>query len=128
MRVRAPHPGTSAGSSSRWGRESTGSAPTCSIQGVDSLGGGEHRIGPEHVEVASFAALAALTGGDVTIEDVEPDDLIAIIPAFRKLGIQMEVEERAVHVSPGQNLQVVDDLGGQIPKIESGIWPAFPPT
>ncbi len=96
------------------------------IEGVDTLSGGEHRIGPEHVEVASFAALAALTGGDVTIEDVEPDDLIAIIPAFRKLGIGMEVEERAVHVAPNQDLRVVDDLGGQIPKIESGVWPAFP--
>ncbi len=96
------------------------------IKGVDSLGGGEHRIGPEHVEVASFAALAALTGGDVTIEDIEPDDLIAIIPAFRKLGIRMDVEERTVHVLPGQDLRVLDDLGGQIPKIESGIWPAFP--
>jgi UDP-N-acetylglucosamine 1-carboxyvinyltransferase len=96
------------------------------IEGVDSLGGGEYRIGPEHVEVASFAALAALTGGDVTIEDVEPDDLIAIVPAFRKLGIQMEVDDRSVHVAPGQDLAVVDDLGGQIPKIESGVWPAFP--
>ena len=96
------------------------------IEGVESLGGGEYRIGPEHVEVASFAALAALTGGDVTIEDVEPDDLIAIVPAFRKLGIRMEVEDRSVHVAPGQDLQVVDDLGGQIPKIESGVWPAFP--
>ena len=96
------------------------------IEGVESLSGGEYRIGPEHVEVASFAALAALTGGDVTIEDVEPDDLIAIVPAFRKLGIRMEVEDRSVHVAPGQDLQVVDDLGGQIPKIESGVWPAFP--
>jgi UDP-N-acetylglucosamine 1-carboxyvinyltransferase len=96
------------------------------IEGVASLSGGEYRIGPEHVEVASFAALAALTGGDVTIEDIEPDDLIAIVPAFRKLGIHMEVEDRSVHVAPGQDLQVVDDLGGQIPKIESGVWPAFP--
>ena len=96
------------------------------IHGVDKLGGGEFRIGPEHVEVASFAALAALTGGDVVIEDVEPDDLIAIVPAFRKLGIRMEIEDRTVHVAPGQDLQVVDDLGGQIPKIESGVWPAFP--
>ena len=46
------------------------------ITGVDELRGGAHRIRPEHVEVASFAALAASTGGDVTIEDVEPDDLI----------------------------------------------------
>ncbi len=96
------------------------------IGGVERLSGGEHRIGPEHVEVASFAALAALTGGDVTIEDVEPDDLIAIVPAFRKLGIRMEVQERAVHVAPNQDLRVIDDLGGQIPKIESGVWPAFP--
>ncbi len=96
------------------------------IQGVEELGGGSYRVRPEHVEVASFAALAATTGGDVTIEDVEPDDLISIVPAFRKLGIQLEVGETAVRVPPGQELHVVDDLGDQIPKIESGIWPAFP--
>ncbi len=96
------------------------------IQGVDRLGGGGYRIGPEHVEAASFAALAAVTGGDLTIEDVQPDDLISIVPAFRKLGIEFEVGESTLRVPPGQNLGVVDDLGGQIPKIESGIWPAFP--
>jgi UDP-N-acetylglucosamine 1-carboxyvinyltransferase len=96
------------------------------IEGVEELHGGEHRIGPEHVEVASFAALAAVTGGDVTIEDVEPDDLISIIPAFRKLGIRMDVTDRTLHVDAGQDLHIVDDLGGQIPKIDSGVWPAFP--
>jgi UDP-N-acetylglucosamine 1-carboxyvinyltransferase len=96
------------------------------IDGVGELSGGDYRIGPEHVEVASFAALAAVTGGDLTIDEVEPDDLIAIVPAFRKLGIEMEVSERSVRVAPGQDLRVVDDLGGQIPKIESGVWPAFP--
>ena len=96
------------------------------VTGVDELAGGSYRIRPEHVEVASFAALAATTGGDVTIEDVEPDDLISIVPAFRKLGIALEVGETSVRVPPGQELHVVDDLGDQIPKIESGIWPAFP--
>jgi UDP-N-acetylglucosamine 1-carboxyvinyltransferase len=96
------------------------------IEGVERLGGCAHRIGAEHIEVASFAALAAVTGGELVIEDVEPDDLISIVPAFRKLGIQLEVGERTVRVAPGQSLEVVDDLGGQIPKIESGIWPAFP--
>ncbi len=96
------------------------------IRGVDELGGGEHRIGPEHIEVASFAALAALTGGDLTIEDVEADDLVGILPAFRKLGIRLDVEGRTLRVTPEQDLRVVDDLGGQIPKIESGVWPAFP--
>ncbi len=96
------------------------------ICGVERLGGGTHRIRPEHVEVASFAALAATTGGEVTIEDVEPDDLISIVPAFRKLGIELEVGDSTVRVPPRQELRVIDDLGDQIPKIESGIWPAFP--
>jgi len=96
------------------------------IEGVDRLGGVTYRIRSEHVEVASFAALAAVTGGELTIEDVEADDLIAIVPAFRKLGIRLEVGESSLHVPPNQDLHVEDDLGGQIPKIESGIWPAFP--
>jgi UDP-N-acetylglucosamine 1-carboxyvinyltransferase len=96
------------------------------IEGVDSLGGGTYRLGPDHIEVASFAALAAVSGGEVTIEDVQPDDLISIVPAFRKLGIRLDVGETSVHVPASQDLHVEDDLGGQIPKIESGIWPAFP--
>jgi len=96
------------------------------IQGVERLGGGDYRVGPDHIEVASFAALAAVTGGEVTVESVEPDDLISIVPAFRKLGIALEVGEESVRVASGQVLEVEDDLGGQVPKIESGIWPAFP--
>jgi UDP-N-acetylglucosamine 1-carboxyvinyltransferase len=96
------------------------------IEGVDRLSGGAHRIGPDHVEVASFAGLAAATGGEVTIDDVRPDDLISIVPAFRKLGIELDVGESWLRVPANQDLHVEDDLGGQIPKIESGIWPAFP--
>ena len=96
------------------------------VQGVDSLGGGEYRLGPDHIEVASFVGLAAATGGEVVVEDVEPDDLISIVPAFRKLGIEMEILDSSVRVPAGQDLRVEDDFGGQIPKIESGAWPAFP--
>jgi len=96
------------------------------IGGVDQLGGGDFRIGPDHIEVASFVGLAAATGGDVVVEDVEPDDLISIVPAFRKLGIEMEVADSKVRVAADQRLEIEDDVGSQIPKIESGIWPAFP--
>ena len=96
------------------------------IEGVDVLGGGEYRIGPDHIEVASFVGLAAATGGEVVVEDVEPDDLISIVPAFRKLGIELDVSDSSVRVPAGQRLLIEDDFGGQIPKIESGIWPAFP--
>ena len=60
------------------------------------------------------------------VEDVEPDDLISIVPAFRKLGIELDVSDSSVRVPAGQSLHIEDDFGGQIPKIESGIWPAFP--
>jgi len=96
------------------------------IQGVRQLGGGEYRIGPDHIEVASFVGLAAVTGGEVVVENVEPDDLISIVPSFRKLGIEMEVADSSVRVPAGQHLRIEDDFGGQIPKIESGVWPAFP--
>ena len=96
------------------------------IHGVRELGGGDFRVGPDHIEVASFVGLAAATGGEVVVTDVEPDDLISIVPAFRKLGVEMEVSSSSVRVPAGQRLHVEDDVGGQIPKIESGVWPAFP--
>ncbi len=96
------------------------------IHGVPELGGGDFRIGPDHIEVASFVGLAAATGGEVVVEDVRPDDLISIVPAFRKLGVHMDVSDSSVRVPAGQQLFVEDDFGGQIPKIESGVWPAFP--
>jgi len=96
------------------------------IEGVRELGGGEYRIGPDHIEVASFVGLAAVTGGEVVVEDVEPDDLISIVPSFRRLGIEMEVLDSSVRVPAGQDLHIEDDFGGQIPKIDSGVWPAFP--
>ncbi len=96
------------------------------IEGVDRLGGGTWRIASDHIEVASFIGLAAATGGDVTIEDVVAEDLVSIRTAFERLGVHVEVLGSTVRVPPGQSLVVEDDLGGQIPKIEDGPWPAFP--
>jgi len=96
------------------------------IRGVDSLRGGDWRIGPDHMEVGSFVGLAAMTRGDVTIESVEPKDLVSILPVFERLGVRVEVGETTLRVPPDQELVIRDDLHGQIPKIEDGPWPAFP--
>jgi UDP-N-acetylglucosamine 1-carboxyvinyltransferase len=96
------------------------------VRGVESLSGGEWRIGPEHIEVGSFLGLAAVTGGDVTIDEVEPNDLLSILPTFERLGVHVEIDGTSVHVPPNQELVIRDDLGDQIPKIEDGTWPAFP--
>jgi len=96
------------------------------IEGVDTLGGGSWRICPEHIEVGSFIGLAAVTGGDITIEDLDPNDLAPILPTFERLGVHVEIDGTTIHVPPNQELVIRDDLGGQIPKVEDGPWPAFP--
>jgi len=96
------------------------------IQGVDSLRGGEWEIGPDHIEVGSFIGLAAITGGDVTIDGVKQADLASILHGFEKFGVEVERRNDLVRVPPRQELVVQDDLGGHVPKIEDGPWPAFP--
>jgi UDP-N-acetylglucosamine 1-carboxyvinyltransferase len=93
---------------------------------VKSLRGGEWRIAPDHIEVGSLIGLAAMTSSDVTIEDASPKDLVSILPALERLGVRVQVDGTSVRVPPQQQLIVEDDLGGHIPKIEDGPWPAFP--
>jgi len=96
------------------------------IHGVESLEGGAWAVGSDHIEVGSFIGMAAITGGDITVEAVDTRDLISIVPAFSKLGVRIEIGDGTVHVPARQQLIVQDDLGGAIPKIEDGPWPAFP--
>ncbi len=96
------------------------------VHGRDRLGGAEHRVCADHIEVASFMALAAATRGELRIRDAEPDDLITIRRQFRRLGLQSMVEGNDVLVPPDQALEIRDDLGDAIPKIDDGPWPAFP--
>ena len=96
------------------------------IHGVEQLGSGDWAVGPDHIEVGSFIGMAAITGGDVTIDCARSTDLVAIVPVFEKLGVRVDLGENTLHVPPGQRLIVADDLGGAVPKIEDGPWPAFP--
>jgi UDP-N-acetylglucosamine 1-carboxyvinyltransferase len=96
------------------------------VHGRDRLGGAEHTISPDHIEVGSFMALAAATGGEVRIRDAGPADLVMVRRQFRRLGLESTVDGEDVVVPPGQRLRVQTDVGGAIPKIEDGPWPAFP--
>jgi UDP-N-acetylglucosamine 1-carboxyvinyltransferase len=96
------------------------------VHGRDRLGGAEHSIRPDHIEVASFIGLAAATGGQLRVRGTEPADLIAIRRHFARLGLNSEVEGDNVLVPPEQRLEIRDDLGDAIPKIDDGPWPAFP--
>jgi UDP-N-acetylglucosamine 1-carboxyvinyltransferase len=96
------------------------------VHGRDKLGGAEHAICPDHIEVASFMALAAATGGELRIRDTEPDDLMMIRRQFRRLGLQSMIEGRDLLVPPEQPLEIKADVGEMTPKIDDGPWPAFP--
>ena len=96
------------------------------IRGVQRLAGGEYRIGPDHIEVVSFVGLAAVTGGEIAIDDVVPQDLEGILPVLERLGVSTELEGTTLRVPPEQQLVIRDDIGDQISKIEDGPWPAFP--
>ena len=96
------------------------------VNGQSSLGGAEFTICPDHIEVGSFMALAAATGGELRIRDAGPADLRNVRRQFRRLGLNSEVEGEDVIVPAGQHLEIEPDLGGAIPKIEDGPWPAFP--
>jgi UDP-N-acetylglucosamine 1-carboxyvinyltransferase len=96
------------------------------VHGRDKLGGAEHVLCPDHIEVASFMALAAATGGELRVRSAQPADLVMVRRQFRRLGFQSVVEGDDVIVPPDQNLKVQADVGGAVPKIEDGPWPAFP--
>jgi len=73
------------------------------IHGVEALRGGEWEIGPDHIEVGSFIGLAAITGGDVTIDGVKQADLVSILHGFEKFGVQVELGDDHVRraATPG---------------------------
>ncbi|MGK2937979.1 MAG: UDP-N-acetylglucosamine 1-carboxyvinyltransferase [Solirubrobacteraceae bacterium] len=96
------------------------------VTGCADLHGCDHRIGPDHIEIGSFMALAGVTGGEMRIKDTYPDDLRMIRLAFERLGLQSELDGDDVLVPGGQDLVVARDLGEHKIKVQDGPWPAFP--
>jgi UDP-N-acetylglucosamine 1-carboxyvinyltransferase len=99
---------------------------TLEIQGQDRLRGGRFRVSSDHIEVGSFIGLAAVTRSEITIEDAEPQYLDSTLISFARLGITGEVRGNDLFISGDQEMTVQMDMGGYIPKIDDGPWPAFP--
>lgn len=97
-----------------------------SIRGVESLTGGSFRIQSDHIEIGSLIGLAAITGSDVQIEDVNPEHFDPLRIGFERLGIDCVPRDGGIHVAPDQSLEIRPDIGSQIPSIGDGPWPAFP--
>jgi UDP-N-acetylglucosamine 1-carboxyvinyltransferase len=96
------------------------------VHGMGSLGGCEHTVSPDHIEIASFMALAGVTGGELRIEGCVPDDMRMIRLVFQRLGLRSELDGDNCVVPGGQKLVVSRDAGDYQSKVEDGPWPAFP--
>ena len=97
------------------------------ITGVESLGGTEHRILPDMIEIGSFIAMAAMNRSCITIKDVAYDELGMIPDVFRKLGVNLERKGDDIYI-PEQESYVIDSfLDGSILNIADAPWPGLSP-
>ena len=96
------------------------------VEGGHPLKGASYTIGPDHIEIGSFIGLAAVTNGEVVIDPVRAEDLRSTLLGFERLGIRPRVDGSRLTVAPDQERRIRPDLGGHVPKLEDGPWPAFP--
>ncbi len=96
------------------------------IEGGLPLSGASYSIGPDHIEIGSFIGLAAVTNGELIIDPVRAEDLRSTLLGFERLGIRPRIDGTRLTVAPDQERRVRPDLGGHVPKLEDGPWPAFP--
>ena len=97
------------------------------IEGVTKLGGARHRVGPDYIEIGSFLAAAAATGGALAVTDLPDATTLRVMQrAFGRLGVHWTVAGGKLVLPARQELRVRKDLGGAVPKMEDGIWPAIP--
>ncbi|MEA3342208.1 MAG: UDP-N-acetylglucosamine 1-carboxyvinyltransferase, partial [Chloroflexota bacterium] len=99
---------------------------TLTIRGVERLSGVEYTIGPDYMEVGSYIALAAMTGGELLIKDSAPQHMRMVSMVFKRLGVRFEVRGQDIFVPADQSLTIVPDAGGAIPSIADAPWPGFP--
>ena len=97
------------------------------IEGVERLGGTEHRMLPDMIEIGSFIGLAAMTGSEITIKDCQIAELGLIPDTFRKLGIQLEFRGDDIHIPAQEHYEIATYLDGSILTVSDHTWPGFTP-
>jgi len=97
------------------------------IEGVDYLGGTEHRMLPDMIEVGSFIGLAAMTQSDITIKNAGIEHLGVIPDKFKQLGIAMNFVGDDIHIPAQELYEIQTFLDGSVLNIYDHPWPGFTP-
>lgn len=97
------------------------------IEGVSKLGGTEHRLLPDMIEIGSFIGLAAMTESEITIKNVQFQELGMIPDIFKKLGIKLELRGDDIFIPAQKSYEVETFIDGSIMTIADAPWPGFTP-
>ena len=97
------------------------------IEGVESLGGTEHRLLPDMIEIGSFIGLAGMTGSEITIKDCQIQELGLIPETFRRLGIKMEFRGDDIFIPEQDHYEVDTYIDGSILNVSDHTWPGLTP-
>ncbi len=97
------------------------------IQGVSELGGTEHRLLADMIEVGSFIGMAAMTQSDLTIVNADVNQLGIIPETFRRLGIELEIENNNIRVCPKEYCEIETFIDGSILTVSDHPWPGLTP-
>lgn len=97
------------------------------IEGVEKLGGTEHTLLPDMIEIGSFIGLAAMTQSEITIKNCRIDMLGIIPEIFRRLGIKMEFRGDDIHIPAQEKYEIESFIDGSILTIADAPWPGFTP-
>jgi UDP-N-acetylglucosamine 1-carboxyvinyltransferase len=97
------------------------------IEGVDYLGGCEHTVFPDMIEIGSFIGLAAMTQSEITIKNVKYDELGVMPNVFKKLGIKLERRGDDIFVPSQESYEIENFIDGSILTISDAPWPGFTP-
>ena len=97
------------------------------IEGVDKLGGTEHRMLPDMIEVGSFIGLAAMTQSDITIKNAGIEHLGIITEKFQQLGIRMNFIGDDIHIPAQEFYEIQKYLDGGVLTVYDHPWPGFTP-
>ncbi len=97
------------------------------IEGVEELGGCEHKILPDMIEVGSFIGLAAMTGSEITIKDVSYDNLGVIPQSFEKLGVKLERRGDDIFIPAQETYSIPTFIDGSIMNLADAPWPGLTP-
>ena len=99
---------------------------TLTIAGVNALHGTSHTVVSDHIETGSYLALAAATGGEITVSGTVRSHYWMIQRVFQRFNVQLEFTKDNVWLPGGQSPVIQKDIGGAIPQIDDGPWPQFP--